>query len=250
ARRRARPGAVPHGRRGHPAGDAAAAARPDCRGAHGLCPGAGHPGRAGRRRRGRPGGNLAGRPRGGAPDGGVGAGPDGAGCWCRIGSAPRGPARRDARSDPGYVERSAGSGWTRPLTPGPPPQAGRGRRRGDPSPGWGESLKTDATMAQQQLQALITDVDRLLAAGGATAGGDENLRRQARTLQEMGKQVEALAKIGQAVQRVVDASGKQATPPLLDLLLVTRQVRANLARAGHDGAALALDPARPWTTAI
>src|SRR5262249_38055108 len=69
-------------------------------------------------------------------------------------------------------------------------------------------------------------------------------------LQEMGKQVEALAKIGQAVQRVVDASGKQATPPLLDLLLVTRQVRANLARAGNDGAALALDPAGPWTTAI
>jgi HEAT repeat protein len=104
-------------------------------------------------------------------------------------------------------------------------------------------------MPQQQLRDLIADVDRLLVAGGNAAPGDENLRRRARTLTELGEKVPALAQIAGSVQRVVDAPPKRATAALLDLLVVVRQVRSSLAAAGSDGAAEPVPAAVGWGTA-
>ncbi len=104
-------------------------------------------------------------------------------------------------------------------------------------------------MPREQLQALAADMDRLLAAGAAAAAGDEGLRRRARTLEELGQKVPALARIAQAVRRVLDAAPKQAAAALLDLLLVVRQARGSLAGAGAAGD---LEPAAangPWASA-
>jgi HEAT repeat protein len=104
-------------------------------------------------------------------------------------------------------------------------------------------------MPREQLQLLAHDVDRLLAAGAAVAAGDEKLRQRGQRLRELGQKVPVLAQIADAVDRTVNAPPKQVTPALLDLLLVVRQVRASLTAAGSDGAAEAIAPSGPWTTA-
>ncbi len=105
-------------------------------------------------------------------------------------------------------------------------------------------------MPREQLHLLAADVDRLLAAGAAVAAGDEKLRQRAARLRELGRQVPVLAQIADAADRVVNAPPKQATPALLDLLLVVRQVRAGLASAGVEGAVEPVPPSGPWATAM
>ena len=87
-------------------------------------------------------------------------------------------------------------------------------------------------MPREQLRALADDVDRLLAAGATSAPGDEKLRRRETALRALGQKVPVLAKVADAVRRVIEAEPAQAAAPLLDLLSVVRQVRAGLTTAG------------------
>jgi HEAT repeat protein len=105
-------------------------------------------------------------------------------------------------------------------------------------------------MPREQLKMLAGDVDRLLAAGGAVAAGDEGLRKRAKALREAGHKVPALAQIAEATDRVVQAGPARAARALLDLILVVRQVRAGLATAGVDGPLEPLEPAGPWATSL
>jgi HEAT repeat protein len=104
-------------------------------------------------------------------------------------------------------------------------------------------------MPREQLQLLAQDVDRLLAAGAAVAAGDEKLRQRSGRLRELGQKIPVLAQIADAVDRTVNAPPKQATPALLDLLLVVRQVRASLTAAGAAGAVEPVPPSGPWAGA-
>jgi HEAT repeat protein len=103
-------------------------------------------------------------------------------------------------------------------------------------------------MSREQLHALAADVDRLLVAGGTLAAGDEGLARRARGLGQLGQKVPVLAQIAEAAQRVTGAGPAQATPALLDLLLIVRQLRAGLTTAGVEGALEPVEPSGPWAT--
>jgi HEAT repeat protein len=103
-------------------------------------------------------------------------------------------------------------------------------------------------MPREQLQLLAADVERLLAAGAAVAAGDEGLERRSKALRELGQKVPVLLQIADAVDRTVNAPAKQVTPALLDLLLIVRQVRANLSSASVSGEAKAIAPSGPWTS--
>jgi len=103
-------------------------------------------------------------------------------------------------------------------------------------------------MPRENLLGLVGEVDRLLAAGASSASGSEHLQRRGRTLRELGKKVPALNPIADAIDKVTQASGKQAAPVFLDLLAMTRQVRASLSSAGVAGDLTPLPPSGPWQT--
>jgi hypothetical protein len=103
-------------------------------------------------------------------------------------------------------------------------------------------------VALDQVTALIADADRLLAAGAKSAAGDEALRRRAAALRDIARQVTALAPVADAVDRVVSAPPKVAAAALLDLLSLTRQLRARLVAAGVSGTVENLPPSGPWKT--
>jgi hypothetical protein len=103
-------------------------------------------------------------------------------------------------------------------------------------------------MPREQLRALAADVDRLLVAGARAASGDEGLRRRARALRRLARQVPVLAQVADAVERVTESPAEQAAPALLDLLLLTRQLRASLASAGVEGPPEAIPASGPWST--
>lgn len=103
-------------------------------------------------------------------------------------------------------------------------------------------------MSKEQLLALADDVDRLLSAGGTVAAGDDGLRRRSKVLKELGQKVPALAPAASAVERVTSATGTKTTPALLDLLLITRQIKSSLATVGGDGPLELVGASGPWET--
>src|SRR5262245_34510739 len=103
-------------------------------------------------------------------------------------------------------------------------------------------------MAREQLQALAADLHRLLLAGAAAGRGDERLARHSRTLQALGGQVPALARLGEAVERLAAAAPERAGPSFLDLLLGARQVAGLVAAADVPATPVPLLPAGPWNT--
>jgi HEAT repeat protein len=102
-------------------------------------------------------------------------------------------------------------------------------------------------MPREQLLGLAADVERLLAAGVANAGTDA-LRRRGKTLRELGTKVPALVAIAEAAERVTDPTSP--APAFLDLLVMTRQVRASLATSGVDGPLTPLPDSGPWQTPV
>lgn len=104
-------------------------------------------------------------------------------------------------------------------------------------------------MTLPDLEALVSDVRRLLAAGAVTSTGDERLCRRAAALQQLGQKVPVLAQVALAVQRVIEARPTQATAALLDLLLLVQQIRPSLTNVGVEGAPSEIEPSGPWTTA-
>jgi hypothetical protein len=102
-------------------------------------------------------------------------------------------------------------------------------------------------MSREQLLGLADDVDRLLVAGVAAAGGD-SLRRRGATLRELGKKVPALVPVADAVERVVAAN--KPGPAFLDLLVMGRQLRGSLAAAGVEGPLAPLPAGASWRTPL
>jgi HEAT repeat protein len=103
-------------------------------------------------------------------------------------------------------------------------------------------------MPREQLLGLAADVDRLFSAGASAAAGNDNLIRRAKTLRDLGQKVAALNPVADAVERVTQAAPKQIGPAFLDLVGVTRQVRASLAAPGAEGALEPLPKSGPWQT--
>jgi HEAT repeat protein len=103
-------------------------------------------------------------------------------------------------------------------------------------------------MPREQLNALATEVERLLNSGAFSAG-HEGLRRQARILQRLGRGVPALQQIAEQVERLCDASPTEAAPRFLDLLVTMRAVRGSLAGAQLPRKVEPLSPSGPWATA-
>jgi HEAT repeat protein len=103
-------------------------------------------------------------------------------------------------------------------------------------------------MAREQLQALTADLNRLLLAGAAAAAGDERLRQHVRTLQALGAQVPAFARLAEAVGRIDGAAPERAGPPFLEVLLAVRQVSAQVAAPDAAGTAAPGQLAGPWHT--
>src|SRR3954449_1926471 len=103
-------------------------------------------------------------------------------------------------------------------------------------------------MPIDQLRELAGDVRRLLNAGGTAAAGDSGLRRRAAALRALGREAPVLRRVADKVEQVVDAEPGRATPALLDLLLVVRQVQAGLASASAEGTLAPVTPSGPWVT--
>jgi hypothetical protein len=102
-------------------------------------------------------------------------------------------------------------------------------------------------MRHDTLNALIADVDRLLGEGGAAAARDEKLNRRADAVDQLAATVPALAGVARAVRRVLDP-GAGGAGPLLDLLLLTQQLRVALTVADVAGTIDELSPRGPWRT--
>ncbi len=105
-------------------------------------------------------------------------------------------------------------------------------------------------MARDQLLGLASDVDRFLAAGAASAGGSENLRRRGKTLRDLGQKVPALKPVADAVDKVLESTSKQAANAFLDLVSMTRQLRTSLSGAGVEGTLTPAPASGPWTTPL
>jgi hypothetical protein len=98
------------------------------------------------------------------------------------------------------------------------------------------------------LDNLSRDVSRFLQAGAPAAAGDERLGKRATALRPLGAKVPALAVLAAAIERVTAAAPEQTTAPLLDLLVLLRQVRGGLATNGVEGELEPLPPSGPWAT--
>jgi HEAT repeat protein len=105
-------------------------------------------------------------------------------------------------------------------------------------------------MPREQLLGLAADVERLLAAGATAAAGNDKLRQRAKTLRELGKQVPALVPVAAAIDKVVQASPKQAGPAFLDLVLRARQIRGGIAGYGVPGELEPIPESGPWQTPL
>jgi HEAT repeat protein len=104
-------------------------------------------------------------------------------------------------------------------------------------------------MSKELLHALVTDVDRLVAAGASLAAADDGLQKREKTLRELGKKVPALAQVADKVQRARAAKTAEAPGTLLDLLLTSRQILVSVAQVGAEGTPEAVLASGPWTTA-
>lgn len=103
-------------------------------------------------------------------------------------------------------------------------------------------------MSLPELEKLTADVQRLLAAGGAAAAGDEALHRRAAALRETARTVPAVLPIAEAALRLSTARKGETGEALLDLLMMMQQVRAALADTEQDGELTPADLAGPWRT--
>jgi HEAT repeat protein len=105
-------------------------------------------------------------------------------------------------------------------------------------------------MPREELLALAADARRLLASGGASASGDDRLRRRARALHELGQKAPALARVACAVERVADAAPESAAAALLDLLALLRPVCGALAQPGGAGELTEVEDGGPWESGL
>lgn len=103
-------------------------------------------------------------------------------------------------------------------------------------------------MSREQLLGLVDDVDRLLGAGASAAIGNEKLQNRGRVVRDLAGKVPALAPVADAIDKVVQSDAKKASSAFLDLLVMTRQLRASLSSAGIAGDIQPPVKSGPWTT--
>lgn len=103
-------------------------------------------------------------------------------------------------------------------------------------------------MPREQLLGLVAEVDRLLAAGAGAAAGHDGLSRRGRTLRELGQKVAALVPVADAIERVACGSPREGERAFLDLVVMARQLRGNLAGTGPQGELQAIEESGPWQT--
>lgn len=90
-------------------------------------------------------------------------------------------------------------------------------------------------MSREELYGLATDMDRLVGAGASTASASDKLRDRGKVVAELAKKVPTLAPLAQGIDKVRSASGKAAAGALLDLLVMTQQLRRSLTNIGVPG---------------
>jgi HEAT repeat protein len=90
-------------------------------------------------------------------------------------------------------------------------------------------------MSREELYGLATDMDRLVGAGASTASASDKLRDRGKVVAELAKKVPTLAPLAQGIDKVRSASGKAAAGALLDLLVMTQQLRRSLTNIGVAG---------------
>jgi HEAT repeat protein len=97
-------------------------------------------------------------------------------------------------------------------------------------------------MSRELLLGVVTEVDRLLAAGAA----EGRLARHAPGVRELARKVPALAALAAALERFAGSPADSAA--FLDVLVLSRQLRAGLSTAGAEGPPEAASPGGPWRT--
>lgn len=97
-------------------------------------------------------------------------------------------------------------------------------------------------MSRELLLGVVTEADRRLAAGGAGGG----LARHAPGVRGLARKVPALSALAAALERFAAAPADSAA--FLDVLVLSRQVRAGLSAAGAEGSPEAVPPGGPWRT--
>ncbi len=103
-------------------------------------------------------------------------------------------------------------------------------------------------MFVEPIYALMGDVQRLLAAGSASAAIDEGLRKHLSLLRPLGEHVPVLGRVADAVERLCHAPPEKAAMALLDLLVLLRQVLSGVLSSGVSGELEKISPSGPWRT--
>lgn len=98
-------------------------------------------------------------------------------------------------------------------------------------------------MATDVFRSLDLDIQRLLVAGGGSAGGDEGLFRAKDGLDKLAAKVPALKTAVEQIDKVLGAKARAAATELLNLGAINLKLRAAQARPAVDAAALAPLPA-------
>jgi hypothetical protein len=124
------------------------------------------------------------------------------------------------------------------------------------------------TNALTHLLSFITDVERCVVAGSVNVAGTERLAHHATMLNQLSKQIPALANLAQLTQHFVAAkeqptstgesfnnmlvySGNEAATDLLNLLSQTRALRGAIASTvAPEVHANDFPPSGPWTTEV
>ncbi len=105
-------------------------------------------------------------------------------------------------------------------------------------------------MSREQLRTFITDVDQLMAAGASAALNNPRWRKHSKFLRELSQQIATLVPLADAVDRLVNANAAEGGKILLDLLLLTRQLRVHLLNVGVPGELTEIPPSKPWKTPL
>jgi HEAT repeat protein len=105
-------------------------------------------------------------------------------------------------------------------------------------------------MSREELYGLATDMDRLLGAGATTAVASDKLRDRGKIVTELAKKVPTLQPVAQAIDKVRNSSGKATATALLDLLVMTQQLRRSLTTSGEAGSIEGNYPPSEWKTPL
>ncbi len=106
-------------------------------------------------------------------------------------------------------------------------------------------------MAQQQLLALITDVDRLITAGAESIHGHERLAAHGKAIRHLSAQVPALKFLLPLMDAVHHAEKSQRSARLLELQSCIRYLRATLAAPGElEGELQPVEQSGSWETSV